>query len=664
MSRASLGFGVVAVFVLPAAVQAQTRVSEVVVTAAPFPVSLDSVTSHVEILTRDQLDLAPPAGLGDILATSPGLRSSAYGPGASRPIVRGLAGARVLVLENGVGMIDASTLSPDHAVASDAGEASRIEVLRGPSALAYGGSGVGGVVNVIDERIASKPAADGLDGRVSVSAGSGDDSAALSAAVKAGRGPWVLSGDVTRRKSEDYRVPGPPVTRRFAEANGVEPADDNRQRNTEVDLTAYGVGLSYVLGDRYYGAAIKHTETTYGLPYAQVTGGGIGEGPVAIDLKQTRVDLHLEGPAAVGPFGRLRLAIGAASYEHVEQDAVTGEAGTRFQSDGVEARAELIQNAHAGHDGAVGLQALTRDLQAIGDEAFIPSVTVREVGVFTLQRWTQGRYGLDAGLRIDRRELKTAHLTRRFENLSASAGASFRPADPWFLALSASYNSRAPTEFELFANGPHAGTGAFEIGDADLDPEKVASLEATIRYTADRWRVEGHLFAARYDGFIEERPTGDLEDGLPVFAFEQGDADFHGFEVESGFDLWRGAGRTLTLEADADYVRGSTDQGPPPRIPPWSVTTRLIYAADRYSVTGEVRHVAEQDRVAAFETPTPDYTLVNLRGEYRPPAWAGVRLFAEGRNLTDAEAREHASFLKEISLQPGRTIRVGAAATF
>jgi iron complex outermembrane recepter protein len=664
MSRAPFSLGVAAAFLIPVAAQAQTRVSEVVITAAPFPVSLDSVTSHVEIVTREQLDVAAPAGLGDILATTPGLRSSAYGQGASRPIVRGLSGARVLVLENGVGLVDASTLSPDHAVASDAGEASRIEVLRGPSALAYGGSGVGGVINVIDERIASKPAADGLDGRLSVSAGSGDDIAALSAAIKAGRGPWVLSADVSRRKSEDYSVPAPPVTERFAEANGVAPADDDRQRNTEVDLTAYGVGLSYALDDRYFGAAIKRTETTYGLPYAQVSGGEIGEGPVAIDLRQTRLDLHLEGPADVGPFGRLRIAIGAANYEHVEEDAATGEAGTRFESDGVEARFELIQKSDNGHDGAVGVQLLTRDLQAIGDEAFIPSVTIREAGLFTLQRWTRGRFGVDAGLRLDTRQLETDAQTRRFENLSGSVGVSFRPTDPWFLALSLSYNGRAPTEFELFANGPHAGTGAFEVGDPDLDAEKVVSLEATVRYTADRWRVEGHLFAARYDGFIEERPTGEVEDDLPVFAFGQGDADFHGFEIESAVDLWRGAGRTLTLEADADYVRGSTDQGPPPRIPSWSATGRLIYDAERYSLTGEVRYVAEQDRVAAFEAPTADYTLVNLRGEYRLQSLQGVRLFAEGRNLTDVEAREHASFLKEIVVQPGRSLRIGAAATF
>jgi iron complex outermembrane recepter protein len=671
MSLRALLLGAASALALASPVLAQsgaassgTVVSPMVVTAAPYPVSLDSVTTHVEIITRDELDVAAPAGLGDLLAGSPGIRSTAYGPGASRPVIRGLSGARVLVLENGVGLVDASTLSPDHAVASDPGQASRIEVLRGPSALAYGGSGVGGVVNVIDERIPSKAAEDGVDGRIAVSGGSVDKSGSWSGAVKARSGPLVFALDASLRRSGDYDVPVSPLTTRAAQGAGVVADPAQVARNSDVDLSAFGAGASYVADEGYVGLSVKQTRTNYGIPYPQALGGFVGEPPVRIDLEQTRIDLRGEAPLALGPFDRARVSVGWADYEHVEVDSETGEVGTRFLSDGAEGRLELIQAEREGRQGAVGLQVLQRDLEAIGEEAFIPSVRIKELGLFTLQRLERGRYGLDLGLRVDRRKLETAAATRTFDNVSASAGASFKPSDPWFLALSASYNSRAPTEVELFANGPHAGTGAFEVGDPGLDAEKVASIEGTVRYDAGPVRIEGHLYVARYDGFIEEVPTGEAEEGLPVFRFTQSNADFYGGEIEAGVDVWSSAQGKLTLEGAADHVRGDTDAGAPPRIPPWSVTGRAILTLDRVTLAGEVRHVAEQDRIAAFETATAAYTVVNARAEYRPTGHEGLRLFAEGRNLTDEEVREHASFLKELAPQPGRSLRLGAAVTF
>jgi len=641
------------------------QVDEVVVSGAPYAVSLDSVTTHVEVLTRSELDNLPAAGLGDTLASVPGLRSSAYAPGASRPVVRGLAGPRVLVLENGLGLVDASTLSPDHAVASDPGQASRIEVLRGPSALAYGGSAVGGVINVIDDRIASKPLR-GVQGRGTAALSSVDRGGSVSAGVKAGAGPWVAAVDAVRRRSDDYRVGDSPISELLAKRDGVTPDPFRQVANSAVEVDGYGAGLSYVLSDRFLGGSVKKTETTYGIPYPVVLSppAPAGEGPIEIHLNQTRWDLRGESPVPFGPFVRARVALGGADYEHAELLRNTGEVGTRFRSQGAEGRLELIQDEANGHQGAVGLQGLTRDLEAIGDEAFVPPVNIREIGLFTLQRWERGRFGVDAGLRADRRELDSAAGKRAFDNLSASAGVSFRPAAPWFVAVSLSYNGRAPTEFELFANGPHPGTGGFEIGDASLDSEKATSAEFALRYMSGPLRLEAHAFFAHYDGYIEEAPDGQFEDGLPVFRYFQTDADFHGVEFEGAVDLWRKGAFGLVAELDADYVRGRTDAGAPARIPPYSVTGRLVWTAAAAAFTAEVRHVGAQDRIAAFELPTAAYTLVNLRGELRPLGQDGARLFVDARNLTDAEAREHVSFLKDVAPLPGRAVRVGVAYSF
>ena len=643
-----------------------TQVSKVVITAAPYPVSLDTVTSSVNIITRDHLDLAPPAGLGDMLNGQPGLRSTAYGPGASRPIIRGLAGPRVMILENGVGQVDASSLSPDHAVASDPGEASRIEVLRGPSTLAYGGSGIGGVVNIIDDRVPSSPAENGFEGRIAGSLSSVDDGRSINGSAKFGRGPLVFAIDADHRESSDYKVPTTPVSSRLAARDGLTPDPDKTVKNTDVEIDAYGAGVSYVHDRGFFGVAVKKTDMTYGVPYLQILApiDPDAEGPVSIHLQQTRYDLRGEQDVDLGPFAKIRLSAGHAKYEHAEVSVEDGEVGTRFLSNGNEGRVELVQKERDGWQGAVGFQALERHFKAIGDEAFVPSTDIKEYGIFTLQRLDKGVWGVDAGLRFDSRELKTDFTKRSFDNVSGSLGVFYKPADKQFVALTLSRNGRAPTEFELFADGPHPGTGGYEVGDATLKSEKVTSLEATYRYTGDRLRLEGHLWGARYNGFIEEKPTGAVEDGLPVFQYFQTDAKFHGAEAEASYTAWSDGDKALKLEGVYDWVRGSTDLGIPARVPSWALTGRVVWSAPRVQAQAEVRRVASQNRVSTFELPTDGYTQVNAMVTFKPIVDSPLRLFIDGRNLTNETIREHTSFLKDFTPAPGRSVRAGFAWRF
>lgn len=646
--------------------QAANQVDKVVITAAPYAVSLDTVTSSVNIVTRDQLDVAPPAGLGDMLNGQPGLRSTFYGPGASRPVIRGLSGPRVMVLQNGVGQVDASSLSPDHAVASDPGEASRVEVLRGPSTLAYGGSGIGGVVNIIDDRVPSSAPANGFEGRLAGSVSSVDDGKSINGSAKFGKGPLVFAIDADHRESSDYDVPTAPVSARLAKADGLTVDPDKTVKNSDVQVDAYGAGVSYVHDSGFFGVSVKKIDTTYGVPYEQILApiDPDAEGPVSIHLQQTRYDVRGEQDVDLGPFDKVRLSVGHAKYEHAEIGVDSGEVGTRFLSDGTEGRVELVQKERDGWQGAVGFQALKRHFEAIGDEAFVPSTDIKEYGVFTLQRLDKGDWGIDAGLRFDSRQLKTSFADKTFDNVSASLGVFYKPADHQFVALTVSRNGRAPTEAELFADGPHPGTGGYEVGDADLKSEKVVSVEATYRYTGDRLRAEAHLWGAQYDGFIEEARTGAVEDGLPVFQYSQTDAKFHGAEAEASYVAWRSGERSLKLEGSYDWVRGSTDLGVPARVPPWAVTGRAIWSTARLEVQGEVRRVASQNRVAAFELPTDSYTQVNAMVTYKPIADSGLRVFIDGRNLTNETIREHVSFLKDFAPSPGRSVRAGFAWRF
>ena len=667
-----------AVLSTAAAAQAQTEdqsreVSEVVVTAAPFAISLDSATTSVDILKREDLDQAPAGGLGDVLSGMAGVRSSFFGPGASRPVIRGLSGPRVLVLSNGLGQVDASGLSPDHAVATDPQEAERIEVLRGPSALAYGGSAIGGIVNVIDDRIPAKTAGP-LSGRVHASGSSVDNGWMVGGALKGGAGPWVFTVDGLRRESKDYEVPTSPESRRLTESEGEEWGGDvsSKVENTFTELSAYGAGLSYVGERGYLGASVKRIETQYGVPghahehedHDHAPGEEHEEEVVTIDLKQTRYDLRGEYRFDGGPFETIRLAAGYADYTHSELEG--GAVGTRFLSDGWEGRVELVQPNRDGWQGAFGLQFLNRDFQAVGDEAFVPDTKTKEWGVFTLQRLDRETWGVEGGLRVEHRSLDSLVGSRDFTPVSASLGAFIRPTEGWFFSISGSRTERAPAQEELFANGPHPATRSFEVGDATLGSEVSWSGDLTAHYRHSRFEVDAHAFVVRYEGFIDLRPTGadDPDSELPIFQFIQTDATFHGFEIDGSYRLWEAGEKSFRLEASADWVHGKTDLGPPARIPPWSVTGRGVYDGGWWTGSLEVRRVGGQDRVADLELPTDGYTLVNASLSVRPLKDEDVRVFVEARNLGDVEAREHASFLKDLAPLPGRNIRVGVGYRF
>ncbi len=647
----------------PAAGQ-EVEVSKVVVTAAPYAVSADNLTASVAIVDRTDLDLAPPTGLGDLLSGMPGVRSTAFGAGASRPVVRGLAGPRVQVLTNGVGQIDASALSPDHQVATDPGEAERIEVLRGPAALAYGGSAIGGVINIIDDRIASRAPDGGVSGRFLASGATGDDSYAVSGAIHAAVGPLVLTLDGLKREADDYEIPVYPESRRQLALEGeTAEGGGGKLANTAVDLKAYGGGVSYIGADGFIGVSVKKTDTTYGVPgHAHEEPGVEEEGPVTIGLTQTRVDLRGEYNKPFGPFAKLRASAGHADYEHTEfeGDAV----GTKFMSDGYEGRVELVQTERNGWKGAVGVQALRRNFDAQGDEAYVPKTKITEYGAFTQQRVEKAGWGYEGGLRIDYRNLDSLKGEADFTNLSGSVGIFTRPSDAVFFGVALSRNSRAPTEAELYAEGPHVATRGFEIGDPNLEEETAWSVEATAHYTGERLSADLHLFTARYDGFIDLRPTGAEEDGLAVYQYIQTKADFRGFEVETSYKAWRRDDQSLTLEASGDFVRGATDLGPPARIPSYSVSGRAIYDARFWTARVEARHVGEQDRVAEGELPTDAYTVLNASVAWKPKGDGQLRVFLDGRNLTDEEIREHASFLKDIAPSAGRSVRAGVAWRF
>ncbi|MBX9460216.1 MAG: TonB-dependent receptor [Brevundimonas sp.] len=643
-------------------------VDDVIVTGAPFGVTDRASLLAVTVLDEEDLAVAPAATLGDLVSGLPGVRSTSFAPGASRPVIRGLSGPRVQVLTNGLGLIDASSVSPDHQVAVDPAEARRIEIVRGPSTLVFGGSAIGGVVNIIDDRIPTERPEGGLDGHLGAQASTIDDGSSFGGRLKFDAGPLVFTIDGFTRESSDYDVPVFPESQALLDEEGETAGDERTVENTFVQLDQYSAGVSWIGSRGYIGASVKQVDTTYGVPGHEHEPDPMdpdaGEEGVSIGLEQTRYDLRGELRFDAGPFSAARLSAGWADYEHTEFEG--DEVGTQFFSDGYEGRFELIQRERNGWQGVVGAQLLDRTFDAVGDEAYVPRTDISEQGLYTVQRFDRGGLGFEGGLRLDQRSLESVAADRDFTNVSASAGVFFRPGAPLFVGLSVARNERAPSEVELFAEGAHVATGAFEVGDVDLDSEVATSIEATLHYASGPLEFDLHAYHADYDGFIDLRPTGleDVDSELPIFEYVQTDATFRGFEAEAEYRLWESGQRSLSLVGAADWVRASTDLGPAARIPPWSVTGGVEWASRLFDVGLEVRHVGEQDRTTEFELPTDSYTLVSLKGAVRPFADRNITVFAEASNLTDEEAREHASFQKDIAPMPGRSLRAGVTWRF
>lgn len=661
---------------LPGAALAQSvqEEREIVVTAPLEGSRIDSLQGSA-ILRRDDIVADLNGGLGDTLDAQPGVSTTFFGAGASRPIIRGLGEDRVRVLENGIGAIDASTASPDHAVTADGLDAQRIEVLRGAAALAYGGNAVGGVVNVIDDSIPMR-AIEGVEADALAAYSTGDEGRQGSVNVGAGAGPLAFRLSASARDTEDYAIPG------FASIDGAGARD--HAPNSWTSFRAYAGGASLVRDWGFAGIAVKRTEDEYGLPPEAP-----GELGGHIELEQTRVESRGDMRVSLGPFDHLDYGVQHADYEHTEFEG-DGAAGTRFTSEGWEGRVEA--HHHSGKlEGAIGLQAIDNDFAAEGDEAFITPTNTQDLGLFAIERWDTGRWGFEAGGRYEHRAIDNEGGGEiDFNAVSASAGAFVRPAENWFLGATLARTERAPTAIELFADGPHLATANFELGDPTLDREVALSFEASARYDSGPVRFELNLFRVGFDDYIALVQRGDVwwsdeasgtsgfapdasdpsiptdADVIPVFVFTPRDATFSGSEISASAHLFDWAGFAVRGDAALDLVRAEFDDGGhPPRIPPMSTTLGLNAESPHWNARTEVVQTAEQNRVAAFETPTDGYTFLNANLAWRPFGDDDrIVLRLDGRNLTDEEGRVHASFLKDELPLPGRSVRFTVTSSF
>lgn len=691
------------------------NLDEIVVTGSPLARSIGQSITAVTALDGEELADRLAGTIGETLRNEVGVKSTAFGAGAGRPIIRGLGGDRIRVLEDGVGTFDAAQTSPDHAVPVEPALAQRVEIVRGAASLLYGSSAAGGVVNVFTGRIPDALPEGGIDGaaRYAYSTVNNGNEVAGGVNVQVGSN-FVLHGEGAFRDAGDYDIDGLNASDQLIEAltavalangevfNAEEEFTDGFVPNSDLETSNGAIGGSYIFDqggyNGFFGASFSIINSDYGIPEGILTeadlegdeGGeeeeeGEEEG-IRIDLRQRRYDIRGEVNGDLGLFQTAKFRAGYGDYRHFEVEG--DEIATQFFNDEFESRLELIGKTGtlfgAALGTAIGGQIRFRDFEAIGAEAFVPPSEQLQIGVFGLTELDYGALILDGAVRYEYVDNSTDTFVAEedglpmpvdndFNNFSVSGGIGYNINDNLFIGLNGSRSERAPSLEESFSFGPHLATQSFEVGDPALGTEVARSLEATIRGSLGPVTLIVNGFVTGYDDFIFEAETGEILDGLPVFAFTAADTRFRGFEAELDADIGQVSSAyfgdiQFSARGQADFVRATSsglDDSDQPRIPPFSFLAGVGASSAVASLRLEVEYNAAQNDVAAFELATDSFTFVNLFFTYRPfRNNPDIAFDIRARNLNDDVGRAATSFLRDTAPLPGRDIRFGVRYAF
>lgn len=676
----------------------ETDIERVLITASPIKRTVLESSTPVTILSGEELDQNQAATLGDTLKSVPGVHSSYYGPVASSPIIRGLDGPRIKVVQNGLGASDASRVGPDHQVSTETSTATQIEVLRGPATLLYGSGAIGGVVNVVDNRLPTQRQ-EGVSGEVFAQYDNVADAKALSTDLNAGSGDFAFHIDGYTRKTDDYKIPVP--------ADIDEEGGSTTLANSDIDASGYNLGAGWITDDMRVAFSYGHMDSDYGLP---------GEEGVFIKLNQDRYQGVVDWNNLDGFIQAVHWQNAYTDYEHSEIEGA--EIGTTFKNESIESRLWAEHAPVYGWKGIVGLHYNHSDFEAIGEEAFTPPTKTDSIAAFLMEEKKVGSLLWQVGTRVEQsthnvdNDFFTALSSsnsvsfndKDYDAVSGSAGVVWSINDRHSLAFNYAYSQRAPSASEIYAYGPHIGSGTYEVGgefelsnnagqysvvqsNDSMGKEVSNNLDLTYRYTGDTWNANVSIFNNDISDYVFESFTDlvisdgafissvdyenqvavsgepdDEADGLPVVLFAQQDARLYGYEAQVDWHLnddWR-------LEVFTDYTRAKLDSGGNvPRIPPMRVGSSVHYEYGNWHTEVEVIRNAKQDKIADNETSTKGYTMLSASANYYLDLGdVDMTIYIKGDNLTDQEGRVHSSYLKDEAPLPGRSVSLGVRARF
>ena len=697
-----------------------TSVETVVVYASALHKNSLEMISPVSVLSGDELKNKSKPTLGETLKGLPGVNASYFGPVSSSPIIRGLDGPRVKITQNGLDASDASRIGPDHATSSDSLAAEQIEVLRGPSTLLYGSGAIGGVVNVVDNRIPTSNL-DDLSGAAEYSHDTVSNSNTVAAKLETGNDGFNFHFDGTKRSGDDYETPTFSIT---DEDGDVETA--NTVENTFIDSDTFNVGTSYVGDHLTVGFSYGSIDTDYGIPGHEHhdhdhEGETEEEHDDHAEEEEESVYAHLEQDRWQGLISyaldnnwveNINLRVGYTDYSHSEIE--DGEIGTTFKNETTEARLNVEHKLAQWH-GMIGYHYSESDYDAIGEEAFTPASVTTTHALYLLEEREFGDVTVELGARIEDYEItstitETEHdhshdeeeedhdegeeesiaYSESFTNVSASVGAIWQYTPGQSVALSLSHSERAPLSAELLSNGLHIATGTYEVGlgyhiednevhfePEDIKQEKSTNLDLSFRRFSGDFGYTVNFFYNDIENFYYQQNTGlvyDEEDGLEsaigahddavaVYQFASKDAELYGIEFDVHYQIDPSA--MIKVFGDSTRAKLKDDAGNLPRIPANKLGSELQYNLGDLQLTLTGTHYFEQDDISAFETKTDGYTIVDAQANYQLSLGAiDTQLYLNVDNITDELGFVHSSFIKDNAPLPGRNFRFGIRGYF
>ncbi len=653
-------------------------------------VNEQGIFSPNKTLNGDELQNKLAGTLGATLANELGVSATGYGSGASRPVLRGLEGARVQILQNGLSVGDVSSISADHAVASPIQNAHQIEILRGASALMYGSGSSGGLVNVVNDRIVTSMP-DMVSGAINTSYETVNQGKTANIEVDAPAGPLALHFDSAVSNSNNYQIPG------YAEQGGPNAnwsINPNQPTNVPYsgklpfsfsNQNSLGIGATYVRSDGYTGVSLERMNHNYGIP---TTEGGF------IQQSQNRYDFSHQTNDPFDGFSSIKISAANTNYQHTEFTSA-GIAATQWNNTASEARVEMMHKELLGSKGAIGAQLTGATLNAIdlstNSFSIVPQTKSNASSLFWVE---EGRYGpikSSLGARYSYAAQNPNLATqfpsqssqnfqpisfgpptlqnRQFNLMSYSAGGMLDVARGYGLGFSYTVSQRAPTPQELYSYGPHDSTATFDIGNSNLGTETSHNVEISFQKTMGLIRSKASLYRNQFSNYIYGFYTGAYSianSNFSVVQASQANANIKGAEGELTFN-WNQNG--IGGRVFGDISQGSFNSGgnlplqPAPRL-----GSELAYQRDGWQTSATYIYSYQQNRLAAWEVgPTPSYNLVNANLSYTERVgkinWTGYMML---KNLLNEEIR-YATTPMAVRLyapQPGRSLMAGVRAAF
>ena len=593
------------------------------------------------VTTLDTLKLAEKnaTSLGEVLQNEPGVAKRSFGPGNSRPVLRGFDGDRVMILEDGMPTGTLSSQSGDHAEPMDAATLDRVEIVKGPATLLYGSNAIGGAVNAVTEHhLLHEHAHEGISGFSTINGGTNNMQAGASAGFEYGYKKWLLWGTGGRQVAGDYHSP-------------IE-----RVLNSATNLSDGTLGFGWFGHKPFFNLSYGIERGRFGVPYSsRFEEEGQGDSEVDETFTRQHVRLNAGVQHLESWVEKFRLALNFSRWMHQEMD--NGEIGTAFDNKIFAYRGTFEQRKLGRLTGTFGFSGLHRDYLSVGVEALAPPVKQNGVAVFTLQEVDLKKVKFQFGGRLDHNRFDPLGLPHRsFTGFSGAAGVRVPLWKGGAFVTNYTHSYRSPAIEELYNDGPHVGNLAWEIGDPNLRREKAEGVDLSLRHAAERVRAEANFFYYRLSDFVYMALTGEIRDGLRVAAYSQANSRFLGSEARVDValhpSLW------LNLGTDTVDAKLTATNTPLPRIPPRRGRIGFDYRYKYLSIKPELVVADSQDKIYPTETRTPGYTVINLNTSYMIPRAHSAHVFSvTAFNLGNRLYRNHLSFIKDLAPEIGRGVR-------